>query len=347
MKRLTLEEIGEIAGVSRATVSRVINNHPNIRPEVRERVKKVIAETGYQPNLAARSLASNESKILGLIMPSILQSAFTDPYYPRLVQGISRACNENDYTVSLFLFQTEEEEERMIQRIAGNGLIGGLIVTADTFHNPFVHKLQEYQIPFVQIGRPRDEDANRISFVDVDNEAGSYLATLHLIQQGYERIAEIATAHNTAGMDRDAGYRRALSERRFPIDSNLIVYGDFSEKSGYRAMKELLPHKPDAIFIQSDAMSQGAMKALREAGLRVPDDIAIVSFDDLPLAMNAEPPLTAIRQPILHVGALAVETLIDMLKTSTEPPRHIILPVELVIRATCGAVTKYRPIYEA
>jgi LacI family transcriptional regulator len=339
MKRLTLEEIGKIAGVSRATVSRVINNHPNIRPEVRDRVKKVIAETGYQPNLAARSLASNESKILGLIMPSILQSAFTDPYYPRLIQGISKACNENDYTVSLFLFQTQEEEQRTIKRIVGNGMIDGLIVTADTTKNPFVPTLRKFQIPFVQIGRPLDKDANEVSFVDVDNVAGGYLATLHLIQQGYKRIGQIATALNTAGMDRDAGYRRALSERGFTVDKDLIVFGDFSEASGYEAMKSLLQQKPDAVFVQSDTMAMGVLRAIRDAGLCVPQDIALVSFDDLPTSAAAEPSLTTIRQPIQRTGALAVETLIDILQTNPEPPRHIVLPVELVIRSSCGAVT--------
>ena len=339
MKRLTLEEIGKIAGVSRATVSRVINNHPNIRPEVRDRVKKVIAETGYQPNLAARSLASNESKILGLIMPSILQSAFTDPYYPRLIQGISKACNENDYTVSLFLFQTQEEEQRTIKRIIGNGMVDGLIVTADTTSNPFVPTLRKFNVPFVQIGRPIEKDANTVSFVDVDNVAGGYLATLHLIQQGYKRIGQIATALNTAGMDRDAGYQRALAERGFKVDKDLIVFGDFSEASGYEAMKLLLEQKPDAVFVQSDTMAMGVLKAIRDAGLCVPQDIAIVSFDDLPTSATAEPPLTSIRQPIQRTGALAVETLIDILKTSSEPPRHIVLPVELVIRSSCGAVT--------
>lgn len=339
MKRLTLEEIGKIAGVSRATVSRVINNHPNIRPEVRERVKKVIAETGYQPNLAARSLASNESKMLGLIMPSVLQSAFTDPYYPRLIQGISKACNENDYTVSLFLFQTQEEEQRVMKRIVGNGMIDGLIVTADTLEHPFVPTILEYNIPFVQVGRPREKDARNISFVDVDNDAGAYLATLHLIQQGYKRIAQIATSHNTAGIDRDTGYRRALSERGFAIDEDLIAYGDFSETSGYERMKELISQKPDAVFVQSDAMTVGALKALREENICVPDDIAVVSFDDLPMAALSDPPLTTIRQHIQRVGALAVETLIDIIKTSPEPTRHIVLPVELVIRSTCGAVT--------
>jgi LacI family transcriptional regulator len=312
----------------------VINNHPNIRSEVRERVQKVIDQTGYQPNSAARSLASKQSRILGLIMPSILQSAFTDPYYPRIIQGISHACNQNDYTVSLLLFQTREEEQKMIKRVVASGLIDGLIITADTINNPFVPTIKKYNIPFVQIGRPHTEDSDSISYIDVDNIAGSHLATTHLIQEGYSCIAQIATIHNTAGTDRDAGFRRAMAERGLSVNEDLIEIGDFSESSGYSAMKLLLLKKPDAVFVQSDAMAIGAIRAIREHGLKIPDDIAIASFDDLPFAATADPPLTSIRQPIFRTGFLAVETLIDIIRTSAEPTRRIVLPVELVMRAS-------------
>ena len=339
MKRLTLEEIGQIAGVSRSTVSRVINDHPNIRPAVRQRVADVIRETGYQPNSAARSLASSQSRVFGLVMPSILQSAFADPYYPLVIQAISHACNQNDYTPALFLFQTLEEEEKVSQRIVASGLIDGLVVTADTIESAFVSKIQGYDIPFVQIGRPPQASAHAISYVDVDNEAGAYLATSHLIQLGYRRIGQLATAHNTAGADRDAGYRHALADRGLPIDESLIEVSDFSEAGGYAAMRALLERQPEAVFAQSDAIALGAIRALRDRGLRVPDDIAVVGFDDMPLAASADVPLTTVRQPIYRTGMLAVETLIDIVRTSPAPARHIVLPVELVIRASSGAVS--------
>ena len=336
MKRLTLEEIGQLAGVSRSTVSRVVNNHPNIRPTVRKRVQQVIHETGYQPNSAARSLASSQSRILGLVMPSILQSGFTDPYYPLVIQAISHACNQNDYTVSLFLFQTKEEEEKMSQRIIGSGLIDGLIITADTIDSPFVTRIQQYDIPFVQIGRPLHTASAHISYVDVDNETGAYLAASYLIQQGYRRIGQLATVHNAAGVDRDAGFRQALADRGIDIDEQLVKIAKFNETSAYQAMRALLEQQPEAVFAQSDAMALGAIRAIREHGLRVPEDIAIVGFDDLPLAASADPPLTTVRQPIYRTGILAAETLLDIIKTSREPARHIVLPVELVIRASTG-----------
>ncbi len=337
MKRWTLEEIGKLAGVSRSTVSRVINNHPNIRPNVRERVQQVIAETGYQPNSAARSLVSNRSRIIGLFMPSVLRSAFTDPYYPQIIQAISHACNQNDYIVSLFLSQTVEEESKMIQRIVGSGVIDGLIITAEHTDTSFIPTLQAYDIPFVQIGRPHDTTKDDISYIDVDNYAGAHYATSHLIQQGHRRIAQIATIYNTAGVDRDRGYRQALVERGIAVDEELIEVGDFSETSGYEAMQRLLLKKPTAVFVQSDSMAIGALRALHEVNIQVPQDVAIVGFDDLPSASQLSPSLTTIRQPIYRTGTLAVETLIDILNTSKEPVRRIVLPVELVIRSSSMA----------
>lgn len=337
MKRLTLEKIGELAGVSRATVSRVINNHPNISDDVRERVQRIILETGYQPNQAARSLASNQSSILGLVIPNVIQAVFTDPYYPRLTQGISAACNQLDYTLALFLFHSLEEERQSVQRFTQNSLIDGLIITADNVDAPFVPQLIERGITFVYVGRPAMPE--HVTYVDVDNIAGGYNATSHLIKQGYKRIGQIATVHNTAGIDRDKGYRQALNDRGITINEDFIAYGDFTERGGYEAMTKLIPHQLDALFVQSDTMALGAIRALRDAGLSVPDDVAIVGFDDLPPATQADIPLTTIRQPIHRTGMIAVETLVDMLKNPKQPSQHIILPTELIIRSSCGAIS--------
>jgi len=337
MKRLTLKEIGEMAGVSRSTVSRVINDHPNIRPAVRKRVKAVIRETGYQPHSAARSLASRQSRIFGIVMPSVLQSAFADPYFPLLIQAISHACNQHDYTVALFLFQSQAEEDKMSQRIISSGMIDGIIITADTSDSALTGKFLPHELPVVQIGRPPRDFPAEVSYVDVDNEAGAYLATSHLIQQGYRRCGQLATMHNTAGIDRDAGFRQALADRGIRLDESLIAVCDFTEAGGYHAMQKLLPQRPRAVFAHSDAIALGALRAIREAGLRVPEDIAVVGFDDMAIAARAEPPLTTVRQPIARTGALAVQTLLDIVKTSPLPARRMVLPVELVIRASSGA----------
>lgn len=346
-RRLTLEEIGRLAGVSRATVSRVINKPENVTPELRERVERVIAETGFQPNIAARSLASRRSNILGLIIPSVAQMLFTDPYFPALIQGISQACNDHQQTLSLFIFYSRKEQNQLYQRATQSGLVDGLIVTADEVHeavgssgetyDPLLHLLRQRQIPFVYMGRP--SAAKEANFVDVDNVAGAYIATNHLIRLGRQRIAHIGAPLKTnVGRDRLQGYMNALEERERTVDNNLIAYGDFTEDSGYTAMRELLQHHPDAVFVASDTMAVGAIQAIQFVGLHVPDDVAVVGFDDLPPAEKADPPLTTIHQPIAQTSKLAVETLLEVLEVGAEPVRHIILPTKLVIRESCGAL---------
>lgn len=336
MKKLTLEEIGKIAGVSRATVSRVINNYPHIRPEVRERVEAIIAETGYQPNMVARSLASDRSNIIGLVIPSGANAVFTDPYFPRLTQGISKAANDLQLTLALFLFHSQEEERGTIETITGTGLIDGLIVTADHKEDSFVPRLLEREMPFVLIGRP--EKVHILDFVDTDNVIGAITATEHLVRLGYQRIGTLSTNQNTAGDDRYLGYKNTLEKHGRQVDPHLVAYGDFSVESGYIAMKELLPAQPDAVFITSDTMALGAIRAIREAGLRIPEDIALIGFDDLPPAIQADPSLSTIRQPIQETGRIAVQKLIDKLDNVNYEPSSVILPNRLIVRASCGAL---------
>jgi len=341
MKKLTLEEVAKLAGVSRATVSRVVNNPERVSPKYRERVLKVIKETGYQPNQAARILASRRSNIIGLIIPSRADLIFTDPYFAALITGISRACNAHDYTLTLFVFHSQKEQEQVYQRALGTGLLDGLIVTADKINDPLIPQIIARKIPAVYVGRPLDK--TNINFVDVDNVAGAYMAVSHLIRLGYKRIATITgPMSSTTSIDRHEGYVKALTERNRPIDDALIACGDFTRDSGYTSMRRLLPHQPDAVFVATDTMALGAMQAIQEANLTIPDDIAIVGFDDLPPAVIADPPLTTIRQPVNQNGMLAVETLIDLLETGSDSPCHTILPTELIVRATCGAMKFHR-----
>ncbi|MBX3080917.1 MAG: LacI family DNA-binding transcriptional regulator [Anaerolineae bacterium] len=335
MKRLTLDEIGHLAGVSRATVSRVINNYPHITPEVRERVQKVITQTGYQPNVIARSLASNRSTIIGLVIPSDALTIFTDPYFPSLIQGITQSTNQLNLTLSLFLFHSMEEEIRTARSILNTGLLDGVIITADRREDSFVSSVLKHGLPFVVIGRP--ELVGDIPFVNVDNVSGAQLATEHLIAHGRRRVATIRSVSNTAGEDRFIGFQNALRNHSIKLDPRLVAYGDFSLESGYVAMQQLLPAKPDAVFIASDTMALGAQRAIREAGLRIPDDVAIVGFDDLPPSVHAEPQLTTVRQPVRQMGSTAVELLNNIVNGIHDSPAQIILPVELIVRASCGS----------
>lgn len=336
MPDLTLEDIAKQAGVSRSTVSRVINNKPNVREAVRERVLGVIQSTGYHPNLAARTLASQRSWMIGLVLPHSVSSFFTDPYFPHLTQGIAQGCNQNNHTLGLFLVGTEEDEEQIFPRVSRRGLLDGVIVQAGHHGDPMIGRLASSSIPLVFAGRPFHSD--EVSYIDIDNIDASYNAISHLVRLGYKRIGTIAgPAHSTVGIDRMEGYKKSLAERGLDIDSSLITEGDFTEASGYYAMQRLLPAKPEAIFAASDIMAIGAMRAVREAGLSIPDDIAFVGFDDLPLTTTPDPPLTTIRQPVIQFGVAAVEILIDMIENGIEPRRRVIMTTELVVRESCGA----------
>jgi LacI family transcriptional regulator len=334
-KQLTLEAIGKMAGVSRATVSRVINNYPHISPEVRERVQRVIDETGYRPNLAARTLASSRSHIIGMLIPYFVEDAFTDPYYPELAQGVTEICYAHDYTLSLFLLHAYEDD-RTLERILGTGFVDGLIITLDPNVGQLAQLLDRGGVPFVHVGRPPIEDS--INYVDVDNVGGAYTAVKHLIQQGYERIAFIGRGINTTCEDRLAGYRQALADYDRPWIDELVVDGDFTITRGYEAMNELLPLHPDAVFAVNDRSAIGALDALNDAGLRVPEDVALVGFDDIAPAQRTNPSLSTIRQPIRQCGTAAAEILLDILSTGAHPVRRQILPTELVIRHSCGAL---------
>jgi len=336
MSRLTLEDIAKKAGVSRSTVSRVVNNHPNVSEDVRQRVQRVIKDTGYRPNAAARTLASQRSRMIGLIYPKTVSSVFADPYYPRLTQGIASACNQNNFTLNLFLANTIDEEEKIISRVLHTGFLDGLLVEAGQIGDQMIHKLTQSEIPLVVMGRPYN--ASGVNYVDIDNVNAARKAVNHLICLGYDRIGTITGPVDfTVGIDRLEGYRRALIENEIEIDESLIAYGKFAEEDGYHAMKILLLQKPRAVFAASDLIALGAMGAVKEAGLRIPEDIAFVGFDDHPQLKNPGLELTTIRQPVRRMGIRLVETLLDVIENGPAVARSVIMETQLIVRESCGA----------
>lgn len=333
-KRLTLEQIAKQSGVSRSTVSRVVRNHESVSPAVRQRVIEVIKETGYQPNAAARSLAGQRTNVIGLVIAESAQSLFTDAYYPMLIQGVTQATNDYEQTLTLFLFHNRADEEKLSPRLIRNQLVDGLIVTGTRIDDPLVPRLLKSDVPFVLVGRHEDP---RVNFIDVDNVAGSQAAVSYLTRLGHSRIGIITgTMQNRSAIDRCEGYKQALRSRGIPIDDRIVVEGNFTEHSGFVGMNRLIEQNVDAVFVSSDGMAIGALRAAREAGKAVPADIAIVGFDDLPTSGNTQPPLTTVRQSVRRMGAMAVETLLDILESGQQPSRRISLPTELIVRATCG-----------
>ncbi len=334
MADLTLEDIARLAGVSRSTVSRVVNEHPNVSADVRQRVLEVIRTTGFHPNLAARTLASNRSWMLGLVLPRTVSGFFADPYFPRLTQGIAQACNDHGFTLALFLVTTKEDEERIFPRVSRKGFLDGVLVQSAAIGDQLIDRLAETSIPMVVAGRPFH--AENISYIDVDNVAAARNAVEHLIRMGYQRIAHIGGAHNSpVTIDRKEGYMQALRAAGRAIDPALIVESDFSEGSGNQAMRQLLTLGVDAVFAASDMLAIGGMRAVHEAGLRVPEDVAFVGFDDLPIVSPIEVGLTTVRQPVYPFGYKAIETLIDVIQNGIQPPRRVIMDTELILRESC------------
>ena len=334
----TLEEIAKFAKVSRSTVSRVINDDPKVSPETRARVQAVVKRLNYHPNIAARGLAAGRTGILGLVIPMGVAAVFTDPFHPIVTQGVASACNAHSYSVMLWLAEPEYER-RTISQILHNGVIDGVILASMLLEDPLLQSLKESHLPFILIGRhPTDTHVN---YVDVDNISSAHEMVSYLFRLGRRCVATIAGPRNMiAGADRLEGYIAALRDRGIAPDPNLIIYGDFTEDSGYTAMQHLLPYKPDAVFAASDTMALGAMHAIRDAGLCVPEDIAVAGFDDVPSAARAVPPLTTIRQPVYRSGVIAAETLIDLIANPSSQTHRIILPTELVIRAPTSPASK-------
>ena len=275
------------------------------------------------------------TRIIGLVIPMGVSALFTDPYFPQVIQGITSACNQHDYSTMLWLAEPEYER-RTIQQIVSAGMIDGVIVASALTDDAVIEAVRKRKIPFVLIGRHPIH--NDITYVDVDNRNSSRDAVLHLVRLGRKRIATITGPLNMiGGMDRLEGYKDALKGRGIMSNPELIAPGDFTEESGYSVMQQLLPAAPDAVFVASDTMALGAMRALREAGKRIPEEIALVGYDDMPFATHTDPPLTSVSQPIFRAGFVAAETLMDAIQEHDDEPRHVILPTELVIRESCGA----------
>lgn len=338
---MNLEDIAKKAGVSRSTVSRVINNDIYVSSKTREKVMAVIEQEGFSPNPAARSLVTQRTQTIGLVIPLTPSVVFLDDafYFPILMQGVAEAAYGRDYGIMLWLGQSSESEGDFYNRIIKNRRMDGLIVSSTPSNYSLVDRLLEKQVPFVQVERPVQYQSE-INYISVDNVKAGQDAVDHLINTGRRRIG-IITGEFTIpdAVDRFEGYKRALKNASLPFDEDLVFEGQFSRRSGYLGARALLEQHVDAIFACTDLMALGALQALQDFNVSVPEEVAVVGFDDLPSATLVKPQLTTVRQPILQKGVRAANVLIDLIEGCVEPPQQILLPTQLVIRESCGAVT--------
>lgn len=339
---MNLEEVAKLAGVSRSTVSRVINDDPRVSDEARDRVRTVIRDTNFHPNAAARSLATSRTRIIGVMIPNHVNSIFTDPFFPKLLQGVAEACNAADQMLMLLMETSGEpmNSERIYTRVIQGRHLDGIIIASWIVEEPILQMLQQSHFPVVLVGR---HPTLNLSYIDVDNRASSRDAVEHLIGHGRRRIATITgPANMIAAIDRHAGYVDALDAAGLPRDPALTVWSDFSRRGGYRSMATLLEgsERPDAVFVASDAMASGALQAIRDAGLRVPEDVAVMGFDGLEETLVSRSILSTVVQPTLDEGREAVRTLLELLDRPGSAPIQRILPTRLALQLSCGCAPR-------
>jgi len=337
-RSLNLEDIGAKAGVSRSTVSRVINNDPNVSEATRIKVLKIINDMGYVPNLAARALVTRRTQVVGVVIPQRLTTIFNEPYYfPALLHGISTVFNARDYSMMLWVEEDHHDPQRFYDRIVRNRLIDGLIVASISQKSLFVSKMAEVDMPLVLTERPPESLAHH-SYVTIDNITAAQRAVTHLIRLGRRKIGHVTgDMTNPDAHERLEGYRQALREAGITIDPGLTVEGNFSRQSGYHAAKVLMARGIDAVFAANDQAALGVLDALHESKRQVPEDVAVIGFDDLPAASASTPSLTTVRQPVEDRGSRAAQLLLDTIEGVERDVRHVLLPTELVIRQSCGA----------
>ncbi len=332
----TLEAVALAAGVSRATVSRVVNGGNRVKPATRTVVERTIHRLGYTPNRAARSLVTRRTDSVGLVIPEPTTKLFGDPFFPRLIRGINSVLGEADQLLVLLTPQSSHDEDQLGQYLVSGHLDGAMLVSLHGA-DPLPSFLAERDVPVVVGGRPTP--GTPVDFVDVDNVQGALQAVRHLISLGRRRILTVTGPLDmAAAQDRLTGYRFAVAEARIDQDASLELSGDFDQASAREAVEKFIAAggRFDGVFAASDAMALGAMTAITRAGRRVPEDVAVVGYDDSALALSSDPPLSSVRQPIEEMGREMARALLAQLGKSRPVPRSVVLGTELVVRGSSG-----------
>ncbi|MFF7633452.1 LacI family DNA-binding transcriptional regulator [Kitasatospora sp. NPDC008050] len=332
LRRPTLEEVAALAGVGRGTVSRVINGSPRVSDRTRAAVEQAVAELGYVPNRAARTLVTSRTDAIALVVPEAETRLFSEPYFSGIISGVCAELAETDMQLLLVLVRNQRERDRLSAYLRAQRVDGVLLVAVHC-DDPLPGVLEDLRIPTVLAGRRGDDES--LSYVAADNAGGARSAVRHLLAQGRERIATITGPLDMdAARARLAGYHDALAEAGHDRREDLVGLADFTEQGGRAAMRELLDRVPDldAVFCASDVLAAGALQVLRAAGRRVPEDVALVGFDDSIVARHTDPALTSVRQPIELMGRTMTRLLLDEIADPALRSRQLVLATELVVR---------------
>ncbi|MEA1964691.1 MAG: LacI family DNA-binding transcriptional regulator [Candidatus Aerophobetes bacterium] len=330
---ITIKDIARVAGVSIATVSTALNDRSGVGADTKLRVLAVAEKLGYEPNILARSLVTKKTHTIGLIISDI-----SNPFFTRVVRGIEDVANENGFNLILCNTDEEGQKEKAYLRILQGKQVDGLIIISTEKNSNHIKSLVENNIPLVLLDRKLE--GLQVDSVVVDNVEGSRKATSHLIKLGHRKIGIIHGPETImTGRDRLEGYKRALREHNLPLESKYIKEGNFKQEGGYSRTLELLELKnpPSALFVTNNLMTMGAFKALKEERIRVPEEIALIGFDDMEWASLASPPLTAVSQPTYRLGTSAANLLLSRIKApAPQEVQEVVLEPKLVIRESCG-----------
>lgn len=344
LKKATLSDVAQEAGVTPMTVSRVINDNGYVSDKTRERVMRAVKEMNYRQNGLARNLRRQKTETIGLVLGDI-----SNPYSTELARAIRETLISKNYNLFICISEHSAKEDIVAFESFGNHIVDGIIVAtrSNKEGDEYLREIVESNLPVVLIGRDFQHDS--VDYVSANNFDGGFEATQHLIDLGHTRIGFIGANLNYGGsLKRLQGYLKALKKNKIPIDERLItgrkeliaeVPGYSTEEIGYESIKRLLalPNRPTAVFARNDFTAIGAMTAIKEIGLRIPEDIAIVGFDDIPLAVHTSPALTTVRQPMYLQGQIAAEMLLERIKDNSLSRREKILNCELIVRESTAS----------
>lgn len=328
----TIRQVAAAAGVSRATASRVINGGELVSDQARAAVEAAIAQLGFRPNPMARNLARGRTGSVALVVPEPNSRVLSDPFFAETIVGLSASLEEHELQMVLLLARAGGRTERIVRFLAG-GHVDGAIIASHHRDQALDEAVEELELPCVFIGRPLG--VARASYVDMDNVLGARMATEHLLASGRRRLGTVSGPGDmSAGIDRLRGWHAAMAAADLPADA--VEAGDFTVEGGEAAARRLLAAHPDldGLFVASDLMAAGTLTVLAELGRRVPQDVAVVGFDDLGYAETTEPPLTTVAQPVTKIAERAGQMLQEILSGQDVDPAPELFPPRLVLRAS-------------
>lgn len=335
---VTIKDVAKQANVAPSTVSRVIADSSRISEDTKQKVRNAMKQLGYHPNLNARSLASQSTQLIGLVMPSSSDVVFQNPFFPTVLQGISEGAHEKKYALHMTTGKSEKETLEGVVNMVQGKRVDGMILLNSKVEDNIITYLKERDFPFVLIGKPY-KNVEQITHVDNDNFRAMKEATEYLLKHGHRKIAFIGGSLDLmVTVERFLGYERAMRNANITLRNEYVINEEFLIEGGQEAVRKLMSvtHPPTAIIVADDFMALGVLNTLDELGIRVPEDISIVSFNNVLLAEMAKPPLTSVDINIFDLGYQASKSLIQMIENSNEPIKRMIIPHKLIERFSCS-----------